>query len=109
VRFFLFPSSRITNSLFREDTTAIMDDISNYGVVHNDVTAFNFLRFTGSKVEAPQAHCPRHNIVHGWRVIDFDRSLRVDMENGTAQAKRDPGRYNSAYIGSSATFWGNCL
>jgi hypothetical protein len=98
--------SRTTNSSFREDTTAIMEDITIYGVVHNDVTAFNFLRFTGGEVETTQARCPRHNVVHGWRIIDFDRSLRVDMENGTAQAKEDPGMYNSEYIGSPFSFWG---
>jgi hypothetical protein len=86
-----------------------MDDIGIYGLVHNDVTAFNFLRFTGGATEAPQARCPRHNIVHGWRVIDFDRSIRVDMENGASKAKQDPDNYNSEFIGSSATFWGNCL
>jgi hypothetical protein len=98
--------SRTTNSPSREDTTAIMEDITIYGVVHNDVTAFNFLRFTGGEVETTQARCPRHNVVHGWRIIDFDRSLRVDMENGTAKAKKDPGRYNPAYIGSPFSFWG---
>lgn len=41
------------NSPFREDITTIMDDITIYGVVHNDVTAFNFLRFTDNEVEAP--------------------------------------------------------
>ncbi|KIM48551.1 hypothetical protein M413DRAFT_404854, partial [Hebeloma cylindrosporum] len=45
----------------KEDTTAIMHDISIYGVVHNDVTAFNLLQFTGREVETRQAHCPRHN------------------------------------------------
>ena len=64
-----------------------MDVIGIYGVVHNDVTAFNFLRFTGGKINIPQARCAHHNIVHGW---DFDRLIRVDMENGTAKAKRDP-------------------
>ncbi|KIM48547.1 hypothetical protein M413DRAFT_404837 [Hebeloma cylindrosporum] len=90
----------------KEDTTAIMHDISIYGVVHNDVTAFNLLQFTGSEVETRQAHCPRHNVVHGWRIIDFDRSFRVDMENGTAQAKEDPPRFNPSAIGRRSSFWG---
>ena len=107
--FSLCTSSRITNSPFREDITTIMDDITIYGVVHNDVTAFNFLRFTDNEVDAPQARCPRHNIVHGWRIIDFDRSLRVDMENGTAEAKEDPALYNSASIGAPGSFWGKCF
>jgi len=99
----LCASSRIINSPCREDNqTAIMDDSTIYGVVHNDVTAFNFLRFTG---DTPQARCLRHNIVHGWRVMDSHRSLKVDMENGTTQAKEDPAIYSSV---SPASFWGKC-
>ena len=81
-----------------------MEDISVCGLVHDDVTAFNLLRFTGSETEMPQARCPCHNIVHGWRIIDFDRSFSADI-----QAKRAPGKYNSKYIGYAGTFWGNLL
>jgi len=94
-----------TDSPFREDTS-VMDDVGVYGLVHSDVTAFNFLRFTG---EGSQARCPRHNVVHGWRVIDFDRSVKVDMENGGDEAKGAPDLYNTEFIGSLATFWGNLL
>ena len=56
--------------------------------MHDDVTALNLLRFTGSETEIPQARCLRHNIVPGWRIIDFDHSFKVDMENAGILAKR---------------------
>jgi hypothetical protein len=83
-----------------------MEDVGVHGLVHADVTAFNLLRFTGSERETPQARCPRHNVVHDWRIIDFDRSFRMDMETAVQISKRSI-RYNSAYIGCSNSFWGN--
>jgi len=87
------------NSFLREDIIALMEDVGVYGLVHDDVTAFNLLRFTDSKTETPQARCSRHNIVHGWRIIDPNRSLKVDMENPGIKSKETPGKFNSAYIG----------
>ena len=88
-----------------------MDGITIYGVVHNNLTAFNFLRFTGGEVEITQGHSSflRYNIVHGWRILDFDCSLRVDIENETAQAKEDPAIYNSASVGCPVSFGGGCF
>jgi len=100
-------SPALANCPFREDIIAVMEDVEAYGLVHGDVTAFNLLCFKGG--ESPQARCPRHNVVHGQRVIDFDRSHKVEMVNVSYKAKRTPGKYNPAFIGSSATFWGNCL
>jgi hypothetical protein len=58
------------NSFLREDIIALMEDVGVYGLVHDDVTASKFLRFTGGETETPQARCPRHNIVREWRIID---------------------------------------
>jgi len=99
----------MVNSFLREDIIALMEDVGVYGLVHDGVTAFNLLRFTDSETETPQARCSRHNIVHGSRIIDFDRSLKVDMENAGIRAKETPGKFNSAYIGYTGTFWGNCF
>jgi len=96
------------DSFFREDIIAVMEDVGVYGLVHHDVTAFNLLRFTGSEKETPQARCPHHNVVHDWRIIDFDRSFRMDMETADKTSKRSI-RYNSAYIGNAGSFWGNCF
>jgi len=81
-----------------------MEDVSVYGLLHEDVTAFNLLRFTGSKTQTPQARCPRHNIVHEWRIIDFDRSFKIDMKNAGRDAKESPGMFNGEYIGYAGTF-----
>ncbi|ESK83686.1 protein kinase subdomain-containing protein pkl ccin3 [Moniliophthora roreri MCA 2997] len=62
----------------KEDIIAVLEDIGAYGVIHTDVTAFNILRFTGDGVTG--AHCPRHNVIHSWRIIDFDRSWKIDMD-----------------------------
>lgn len=75
-----------------------MEDVVIHWLLHGVVTAFNLVRFTG---ETPQA---RLNTIHGWRVIDFDHSLNLDMENENAPAKE-----NWTYTGSSATFCGNLL
>jgi hypothetical protein len=97
----------MVNSFLREDVIAVMEDVGIYGPVHDDVTAFNLLRF--GETDTPQARCSRHNIVHGWRIVDFDRSLKVDMENAGIKAKGTPGKFNSAYIGYAGTFWGICF
>ena len=65
-----------------------MEDVSVCGLVHDDVTAFNLLCFTGSETEIPQAHCLCHNIIHGWRIINFDCSFKVDMENAGILSKQ---------------------
>ena len=88
-----------------------MDGITIYGVAHNDLTAFNFRRFTGGEVETTQARSSflRYSVVHGWRILDFDRSLRVDIENETARAKEDPAIHNSASVGCPVSFGGGCF
>ncbi|EEB99745.1 hypothetical protein MPER_00501, partial [Moniliophthora perniciosa FA553] len=78
-------------------------DIGAHGVIHTDVTAFNILHFTGDAVT-----CPRHNVVHNWRIIDFDRSCKIDMDqacNYTKRALED----DVEHIGKRALFWGNLL
>jgi hypothetical protein len=60
-----------------------MDDISIYRAVHNDVTAFNFLRFTGGEVETTQARsspyrCQRfcvRNVVGPYRLSETVRHI----------------------------------
>jgi hypothetical protein len=96
----------MANFFFREDIVAVMEDVGVHGLVHDDVTAFNLPRFTGSESETPQARCPRHNLSYDWRIIDFDPSFRMDMETAVKTSKRSI-RYNSAYIGSAGSSWGN--
>jgi len=97
----------MADTFFREDIVAVMEDVGVYGLVHDDVTAFNLLRFTGSETETPQARCPRHNVVHDWRIIDFDRSFRIDMETAGKTSKKRSIGGNSAFIGCAGSFWGN--
>jgi hypothetical protein len=79
-------------------------EVGEYGLVHYDVNVFNLLCFRGA--DTPETRCPRHNVVHGWRVIDFDRSLMVDMKNASEGGK-DALEWAERRIGSSAVFWGD--
>ncbi|KAG2008037.1 protein kinase subdomain-containing protein PKL/ccin3 [Coprinopsis cinerea AmutBmut pab1-1] len=65
----------------------VMDDLAEVGVMHGNLTPWNTLAFK------PQPHkearrCPRHNVVHPWRVIDFDRSRMADPKNLCFLGKR---------------------
>jgi hypothetical protein len=94
------------NSSFREDLIAVLEDVGEYGLVHSNVNVFNLLCFRGA--DTPEARCPRHNVVHGWRVIDFDRSLMVDMKNASEGGK-EATEWVTWRIGYPAVFWGNQL
>ena len=90
----------------REELVEVVEDVCAYGVVHDDVTAFNLLRHTGPTTE--EHHCPRHKVAHNWRVIDFDRSWVLDLERA--------GWYDKAFlrceteqIGRVSIFWGRFL
>ncbi|EEB89893.1 hypothetical protein MPER_11964 [Moniliophthora perniciosa FA553] len=87
----------------KEDITAIVEDIGAHGVIHTDVTAFNILHFTGDAVT-----CPRHNVVHNWRIIDFDRSRKIDMAQACDFTKRAL-ESDIKHIGKLGLFWGNLL
>ncbi|KAG5639993.1 hypothetical protein DXG03_001894, partial [Asterophora parasitica] len=61
----------------RNALRAMVDDITQEGVYHNDITAFNILRVP----EEARTLCPRHNRRHKWRLVDFDRANKIDPEN----------------------------
>ncbi|EAU89061.1 protein kinase subdomain-containing protein PKL/ccin3 [Coprinopsis cinerea okayama7 len=58
----------------------VMDDLAAVGVVHDNLTPWNTLAFKPSPQSEPQL-CPRHGVVHPWRIIDFDRSKMADPTN----------------------------
>ncbi|KAJ8454522.1 hypothetical protein ONZ45_g19272 [Pleurotus djamor] len=69
---------------YRADLTKVLQDVGVTGVFHGDVTYYNTLR-------APENAriCPRHGHPHQWRVIDFDRSTRFDLNPPVVRAPND--------------------
>ncbi|KAG5641898.1 hypothetical protein DXG03_003985 [Asterophora parasitica] len=61
----------------RKTLRAIVDDITQEGVYHNDITAFNILGVS----EKARTLCPCHNRRHKWCLVDFDRADKIDPEN----------------------------
>ncbi|RXW20927.1 hypothetical protein EST38_g4928 [Candolleomyces aberdarensis] len=70
----------------KEDVVAVFDDIANCGVLHENLSPWNVLSYDGPA--SSQQTCQRHGIVHRWRVIDFDRSWFVDLDNTTTFGSR---------------------
>ncbi|KAJ3509757.1 hypothetical protein NLJ89_g5050 [Agrocybe chaxingu] len=87
----------------REDLIAVAEDVGAAGLLHTDITSFNFLYFRGAKTA--DVRCPHHGVIHDWRVIDFDRSRLVDIVNGDPQIKQFPKDMNVMDIGCRAVFW----
>jgi len=89
----------------RTDVKYLVEDLCEHGIVHTNLTVFNLLKFPGP--ENSVSRCPRHNITHRWRVIDFDRSLIFDMQHGRESTKRALKGMNTNAIGRPAVFWGD--
>ena len=88
----------------REELVKVVEDVCAGGVVHDDITAFNLLRYTGPTTE--EYRCPRHNAVHDWGLIDFDRSWILDLERTGPYDTAFPG-YEKEQIGRVPAFWGD--
>lgn len=58
----------------RRELRRIVQDIRTLGALHCGLTAFNFVLGKNSQTK----HCPRHNVVHRWRIIDSHRSSMID-------------------------------
>ncbi|KAG5641257.1 hypothetical protein DXG03_005651 [Asterophora parasitica] len=86
----------------RNALRAMVDDIAQEGVYHNDITAFNILAVP----ESSRTLCPRHNLRHKWRLVDFDRADKIDPDNcGTYELDR--AATQADYIGEERHgFWG---
>ncbi|EAU85077.1 protein kinase subdomain-containing protein PKL/ccin3 [Coprinopsis cinerea okayama7 len=65
----------------------VMDDLAEAGVLHDNITPWNTLAFKPSS-HGEARLCPRHNVVHPWRIIDFDRSRMVNPKNLGELGKR---------------------
>lgn len=64
-----------------------MVDFGIYALVHNYITTFNLL-FPGDTPQSLSA-----SRLHGWKVTDFNCSLKTDMVNASAESTRILG-YN---------------
>ncbi|KAG5641256.1 hypothetical protein DXG03_005650 [Asterophora parasitica] len=86
----------------RNALRAMVDDIAQEGVHHNDITAFNILGVPKDS----RTLCPRHNLRHKWRLVDFDRADKMDPQNcGSIEFERV--RLQVRCIGEvSRRFWG---
>ncbi|KAG2003759.1 protein kinase subdomain-containing protein PKL/ccin3 [Coprinopsis cinerea AmutBmut pab1-1] len=67
----------------------VLDDIARKGVVHTDFSAWNVLSLRDPLCSSVAA-CSRHNVVHPWKVIDFDRCRMVDKKNRNWVGKKVP-------------------
>ncbi|EAU87287.2 protein kinase subdomain-containing protein PKL/ccin3 [Coprinopsis cinerea okayama7 len=65
----------------------VMDDLAELGVMHDNLTPWNTLVFKPSP-HGEARLCPRHNVVHPWRIIDFDRSTMADPNNLNEYGRR---------------------
>ncbi|KAG5640785.1 hypothetical protein DXG03_007190 [Asterophora parasitica] len=84
---YFMPDKEPPNRLegLRNALRAMVDDIAQEGVFHNDLTAFNILGVP----EESRTLCPRHNRRHKWRLVDFDRADKMDPQNcGSAELNR---------------------
>ncbi|KAG2003331.1 protein kinase subdomain-containing protein PKL/ccin3 [Coprinopsis cinerea AmutBmut pab1-1] len=69
-----------------KEVRALLEDIGAAGISHGNISPSNVLAFPSDSLgRAPQ--CPRHNVVHRWRIIDFDRSRRCDIRNLSAEGR----------------------
>jgi hypothetical protein len=63
---------------------AAFDDTGHCGLFHGNPSEVNVLE---CKDQDAGQKCPRHGIVHRWRIIDFDRSRLVDLNNVDSRGK----------------------
>ncbi|EAU87250.2 protein kinase subdomain-containing protein PKL/ccin3 [Coprinopsis cinerea okayama7 len=66
----------------------VMDDLAELGVMHDNLTPWNTLAFKPSPHGEEARLCPRHKVVHPWRIIDFDRSTMADPNNLNEYGRR---------------------
>lgn len=91
------------NPRFRRALRRLVEDISALGVLHCDLTDFNFLRVRRGQ----QTHCPRHNCVHQWRIVDFSHSDMIDPMH-SAPVDLNDARDQASPIGRvDCGFWGH--
>lgn len=74
------------------------------GVYHSDVSAWNVVRCDsqGSTTRL----CPRHKKEHKWRIIDFDRAVRIDTENTNEDGSWVLKYFDKNDVGRDTSFWG---
>ncbi|KAK7679956.1 hypothetical protein QCA50_016902 [Cerrena zonata] len=58
------------------DLDSVMEDMAETGVLQLDLRWNNIL---SAREDDDDSVCPRHNVKHVWRLIDFDRALRVEL------------------------------
>ncbi|KAF9066630.1 hypothetical protein BDP27DRAFT_1330275 [Rhodocollybia butyracea] len=114
-----FPNATSTirkgvNHFSKEAETEIMvllDDLNAAGILHGDVRFNNILRDLSSGSElnhwfsAASQICPRHNQIHLYRIIDFDRACRWNTDNPVDQWRF--ARIQSTTL-EEPPFWGDC-
>ncbi|KIM36118.1 hypothetical protein M413DRAFT_449432 [Hebeloma cylindrosporum] len=68
-----YPAPLMDDEALR-DIREILEDLAHIGIVHRDARYNNVLR---SLVTDSKSLCSRHQRIHNWRLIDFDRSMRL--------------------------------
>lgn len=87
----------------RTDIEAVLEDVAENGLVHGDVTVWNLLQYDGPEVD--KQCCPRHGVMHQWRLIDFDRAIMVDLTN-TGSGGNYALKGDRKCVGNPLGFWG---
>ncbi|OBZ77293.1 hypothetical protein A0H81_02064 [Grifola frondosa] len=75
------------------DIYEVYEDLGFTGVDHADVRYANILMRPKSSRALPTLKCPFHNVVHHYRVVDFDRATKTDftMEGYNSRTELDLG------------------
>jgi len=68
-----------------DDIRDLYDDVAALGLLHHDISQRNAVAYEGP--DEPRRRCRAHGRTHRWRLIDFDRSVRIDVENADMSAK----------------------
>lgn len=62
---------------YRLEFTDLLDDLSSVGICHGDFKFNNVLDISHTSPDiVAQKVCPRHQRIHSYRVVDFDRSRK---------------------------------
>ncbi|KAK7677863.1 hypothetical protein QCA50_019175 [Cerrena zonata] len=72
------PVSKAYSDAAQADLDSVMQDMVETGILQLDLRWNNILSAREDDDDSYSV-CPRHNVKHVWRLIDFDRALRVEL------------------------------
>ncbi|KAK7677865.1 hypothetical protein QCA50_019177 [Cerrena zonata] len=73
------PVRQIYSEAAQADLDSVMQDMVETGILQLDLRWNNILSTLSDDDDNSSNVCPRHNVKHVWRLIDFDRALRLEL------------------------------